>query len=79
MFITSTLILLASVCYGQPTNVRTSNGDYHPGAVLVYRDGTLEIATPGSINRSEPSYVFVHGAHADSTNDALSIGRTGRN
>lgn len=54
----------------ETTNVKMSNGCYQPGAVLVYRDGTLKVATRAEVRRNSNAYVVIHGAHTDPNGDS---------
>ncbi|MBR4753390.1 MAG: hypothetical protein IK077_16705 [Thermoguttaceae bacterium] len=47
-----------------PLNVKTSNGYYHPGIVLLFQSGQWVPATPDNIDYSQENYVFIHGAHS---------------
>lgn len=64
-------VAYSSVSYAQSSSPKMSNGDYQPGAVLVYRNGGFRVATRSDVHRSANAYVLIHGAHTDSTNDSF--------
>lgn len=76
LVLTSVLIVILSIAsvsdsYAQSLSSIMSNGDYQPGAVLLYRNGGFRVATRSDVDRSANSYVLIHGAHTDSTNDSF--------
>lgn len=44
-----------------------SNGDNHPGAVLVFRNDQFEAATRADVHHNANAYVLIPGAHTDTT------------
>ena len=65
----ASFLLTNAQARAQSSNPRMSNGYYMPGVVLLWNNGRFELATPNNTSPTANSYVLIHGAHDDATDD----------